>query len=163
MRYCGQWPRYYHVYNHIYKWILSASSFHHLVISCNLPKTTLLLFRKQNLLKLFPQDGKQDPLHTIGQNLGLQSTKEQPPQPTLCNDIPNYLRVRDGFGTTLLVHLDDSNGVGACITDGTGAESHDGTTTQFSQLRVLLGKLFGEVVVGEEPGVMPNECSRSTG
>ena len=122
-----------------------------------------LVFWKQNLLKLFPQDGKQNTLHTIGQNLGLQTTEEQSSQSTFRNHSPHNLWIGNCLRTTLLVHFHHPNGIGTGITHGTGTKSHNGSTAQFSQLGVLLWNFFTKVIVGKKPGVMSYKCCRSAG
>eukprot|EP00957_Ditylum_brightwellii_P026956 2037412-Ditylum_brightwellii.AAC.1 len=64
--------------------------------------------------------------------------EHQPPTPTLLNDIPDNLWVRHSIGLALFVHLDDIDGVGACVRDNRGAEAKDVPLAQLPKLHVLL-------------------------
>mmetsp|Transcript_40957 Transcript_40957/g.59850 ORF Transcript_40957/g.59850 Transcript_40957/m.59850 type:complete len:211 (-) Transcript_40957:535-1167(-) len=121
-----------------------------------------LLLSKKNLFKLLPQNRKQNSLHTIRQNFGLQSTEHQSLNSTLLNDILDDLGIRYSIGVALFVHLDDTDGVGACVRDGRGAKAKDGPSTQLAHLRILLWYFLREEVVSEEPGIVPHKGGRSS-
>mmetsp|Transcript_17283 Transcript_17283/g.29787 ORF Transcript_17283/g.29787 Transcript_17283/m.29787 type:complete len:279 (+) Transcript_17283:237-1073(+) len=116
-----------------------------------------LVLGKQHLLEVLPQHRKHEPLQSIRQNLRLQSSEHQSTNTTLGNHISYHLRITQCLRRTLLIHLHHANGVTARIRHGTSAEPHDGTSSQFAQGIVLLGYLFPEQVVGEEPGVVADE------
>jgi hypothetical protein len=111
---------------------------------------------------VLPQDAEQNPLQPIGQNLGLQSSEHESGHSALGNDVAHHLSVGQDILVRLFVDLDDPNTVAAGITDRGGAKAENGTSTQLHQLRILLWNILREVVVGEEPGVVPHEgCRRS--
>jgi hypothetical protein len=123
------------------------------------PPVTLFLW-EQGFLKVFPENGKENTLQTIGQNLGLQTTEKETPNSRFLQHIANDLAVRQLIWMGLLVHLDDTDGIGARVTDSGTAESENGTTTKFLELIVLFGDIFTQIVVGEEPRVVTDKGGR---
>lgn len=105
---------------------------------------------------MLPQYRKQDTLQTIGQDLGFQSTKHEPRNTRFGEDVTDHLDVRQLIRMRLLVHFDDANRVGAGVRDGRRTEAQQRPTSQFRQLRVLLGDLFRQEVVRKEPTVELN-------
>jgi hypothetical protein len=83
----------------------------------------LTSFRKQDFLKVLPQDTKQDTLQAIGENLGFESTKKEPVVATFLDDHADNLRVRELVRVRLFVHFHDANRVGAGIGNGRRGET----------------------------------------
>jgi hypothetical protein len=109
---------------------------------------------------VLPENGKENTLQTIGQNLGLQTTEKEAPHARFLQYIAHNLAVGQLIWMGLLVHLDDPDGIGARVTDSGTAETENGTTTKFLELIVLLRDLFTQIVVGEEPWVVTDKGGR---
>ena len=153
-------------------WIIQAKSsnanFRGFIFSssCQLinPLQTIHLFLwEQNLLKLLPENREQNSLHTVGKNLGLQTTEHEPPDSRFLYHILHNLRIRQIFWMRLLVNLHDTDRVRASITDSRRAETHKSPTAEFAELSVLLGNLGPQEIVCCEPGwrrEQTNVCER---
>ena len=116
-----------------------------------------LLLAEKGFLKVFPQDTEQNTLQTIGQNLGFQTTKHETGYTRLGQHVANDLHVRQLIRVRLLVHLDDANRVGTRVRNCRRAESQQGPTSQFGQLRILLGNGVRQEIVRKEPSVSSAE------
>ena len=121
------------------------------VLLCHI--SLLFVFGEKNFFKLLPQNTEQDSLHTIGQNLGFQTSEHEPLDTWFCNDITENLDICQLFWVGLLVHLHHTDWVGASVRYGRGAESQDGTTSQLLELCILLRDLFTQEIVSGEPTV----------
>lgn len=111
----------------------------------------LLFLGEHDLFKVLPQDAEKNTLQAIRQNLGLQTSKHETLDTRFGQDSLNDLWVRQLIRMRLLVRLDDTDRVGACIRNGRRAKTQDSSTSQFGQLCILLGDKFTQVIVGEEP------------
>ena len=123
----------------------------------------LFLLGKEQFLKLLPQNTEQNSLQSISEDLCLQSSEHQPSDSTLLQDILDNLRITNLCWVRLLVHFADSNGVGTSVADCRRTESQERTSTQLCQLSILLGDLFAQIIVGKEPRIVADECSRCCG
>jgi len=103
---------------------------------------------------LLPQDRKENTLQTIGQNFGFQSTEKESLDTGFGQDALHHLRVAQLIGMRLFVHFDDTNGIAASVANGGAAETENGASTEFLELRVLFGDLFRQEIVREEPAVV---------
>lgn len=121
------------------------------VLFCHI--SLLFVFGEKNFFKLLPQNTEQDSLHTIGQNLGFQTSEHEPLDTWFCNDITENLDICQLFWVGLLVNLHHTDWVGASVRYGRGAESQDGTTSQLLELCILLRDLFTQEIVSGEPTV----------
>ena len=123
-------------------------------ISINLlnpmPAKSSLLW-EEYLLELLPENREENALHTIGKNLGLQTTEHQPSNSRFLDHILDHLRIRQILRMRLLVNLHDTDRVGASITDSRCAETHQSPTAKLAQLSVLLGDLGTQEVVSGKP------------
>lgn len=94
---------------------------------------------------------EQNALQTVGQNLCLQATEHKTRYTRFGNDIPHNLHVAQLCRIRLLIHFDDTDGVGASVRHSRGAKSEQSTTTKFRQLSVLVRNSLGQKVVRKEP------------
>lgn len=114
------------------------------------PPNSLLLW-EEYFLELLPENREENALHTIGKNLGLQSSEHQPSNSRFLDHILDHLRIRQVLRMRLLVNLHNTDRVGASITDSRCAETHQSPTAKLAQLSVLLGDLGTQEVVSGKP------------
>ncbi len=101
-----------------------------------------LLLRIERFFKVFPQDGKENPLESVTENLGLESSQKESLHARFRNNVADHLKVGQSIGMALFVDLDDPNGIGTRVTDGRRTKSNESATTQFLDAIVLLREAF---------------------
>lgn len=67
------------------------------------------------IINVLPQHREHKTLKTIGNDLGLQTTAEKAHDAVLCNHTTNGFGIGDLLVMRLTIHLNHSNGVGACV------------------------------------------------
>ncbi len=90
-------------------------------------------------------------MHTIGQNLSFQSTKEQAGNARLFQDIVEALQVAELQMMRLFVNFQDANAVGESVTNGRSTKANESQTTQFHNLILLTRNFFFQKVVRDKP------------
>lgn len=133
------------ILHHVCNWINLLNTMPHFVLA------QCLFLWEEHLLELLPKNREENALHAVGKDLGLQATEHQTSNSRLLNHILDHLRIRQVLRVRLLVNLNDADRVGAGITDGRCAESHQCPTAELAQLSVLLGDLGTQEVVCGKP------------
>ena len=109
---------------------------------------------------MLPQDGKENSLQTVTENLGLESSQKESLHTRFRNNVFDNLQVGQGIWMALFVDLDNADGIGTRVTNGRRTESNQSATAQFLDAIVLLWDAYRQVVVGEEPRVVTDKGGR---